>query len=512
MKKRRNILLIGALALLLLLGGGALWLHLSAPPGEAWIAYRNEALTASIDRQLSGLDMEALAAEKGALVVERDLADIQRSVARGELTYQELTALCLHRIKTLDQSHHGYNAVMAVAPDAMEQARARDAGRAAAGEALPPLYGIPVLLKDNIHAANMPASAGAEAFADFVPAEDAPLVEALRSQGAVILGKNNLSEFAYYVSSVMPSGYSGSKGQTVNPFGPLKLSPSGSSSGSAVAVTANLVPLSIGTETAGSIVGPAAVNSVVGFKPTRDSVPGEGIFPLVRAVDTPGPLAKTVADAAAAYAALSGQPLPALDGGALDGAAVGLVAYDYNDGAMVDRLRAALEAAGARVVELVPEPAGVQVQNIIHLTFRRDFEEHARRYGLPITSLDELLQYNREDAGRRIKYGQDQLEAAAAVTAADDGPIQASIQAARAQLDGLLAGRGLDALVFLNTTFSTEVAAAGYPELTVPLGADGRGVPQGATFAAGPGEDWKLLDLGHAFEQAARGRLVPGEA
>ena len=290
MKKKRYVIAACALAFLLALGGLAVWFLRSIPPGEEWLSYESEELIAAIDRQLEGLDPEGLARAKEHLVLGQDLETIQRSVARGDLTYEELTVLCLYRIKTLDQRHHGYNSVAAVAPTALEQARAKDRALAeltAAGQTPAPLFGIPVMLKDNINTADMPTSAGAQAFSSFFPKEDAPLVEALRAQGAVILGKNNLSEFAYYVSSVMPSGYSGKKGQTMNPFGPRKISPSGSSSGSAVAVALDLAPVSIGTETAGSIVGPAAANSVVGFKPTRDSVPAEGIFPLIRRIDTP---------------------------------------------------------------------------------------------------------------------------------------------------------------------------------------------------------------------------------
>lgn len=514
-KRGRNILLGSVLILMLVVGILLIYFKLSVPPGEEWIAYQSEELTASIDRQLDGIKIEELMAEKEKLVSEQSIEGLQLSVAQGDLSYEELTAIYLYRIKMLDQSHHGYNSVLAIAADAMAQARARDEARTkkmAADEKIPVLFGIPVMLKDNINTADMPTSAGAVAFSEFVPDEDAELVRQLREQGAVILGKNNLSEFAYYVSSIMPSGYSGAKGQTVNPFGPLKISPSGSSSGSAVAVTANLAPVSIGTETAGSIVGPSAVNSVVGFKPTRGSVSSDGIFPLIRAVDTPGPIAKTVRDAAVTYAALSGKAVPEeLDASVLEGASIGLISYDYNDDAMVEMLRSALEQAGARVVAVTLDQRGIQVQNIIDQTFKQDFEEFAQRYGLPITKLEDLILFNKADVERRAKYGQDHLEAANAVEAPDNSLIQESIVKAQEQLDEIMSGQELDAIVFLNTTGSTTVSAAGYPELTVPLGMNDKGVPQGATFAAGQGEDLKLLNFGYAFEQTVQGRRRPKE-
>lgn len=512
MKSNRKRIAGGAVLLLLLIViATILYIKSVAPPGEEWLAYQNEELTASIDRQLSGVDVEGLLADKEAAVVEKSVAELQAAVARGELTYGEITAVCLSRINTLDQSHHGYNSVAEIAPDAMEQARRCDLERVSYQGELPPLFGIPVLFKDNINTAGIPTSAGAVAFADFVPAEDAELVTALRAQGTVILGKNNMAEFAYFVSSVMPNGYSGNKGQTVNPFGPLKFSPSGSSSGSAVAVSANLVPLSIGTETAGSIAGPAAANSVVGFKPTRGSVSGEGIFPLIQEVDTPGPLAKTVEDAALAYAALSGQTLSSgLDAGALSGASIGLAVYDYDDEAFRLALKEKLVEAGAQVTEVRIDGEGVQVQNIISLTFKEDFEAFTRQYGLPITQLGELVAFNREDPKRRAQYGQDLLEEAEAVERPDRGPIKQSIENARTTLDRLFLAYDLDAVVFLGTAGSTEVSAAGYPQLTIPFGVNARGAPHGVTFAAGYGEDEKLLRIGYAFEQAAKGRVVPG--
>ncbi|WP_125142331.1 amidase family protein [Clostridium transplantifaecale] len=510
MQKKRNYIIGIAVLFLLIIAGVLFYIKSAAPPGEEWISYHNRELTDSIDRQLSGLDIGRIMADKEAAVVEKSVAQLQLAVDQAELTYEEITAVCLSRIKALDQSKHGYNSVMEIAPDAMEQARARDRERSHYEGDVPSLFGIPVMLKDNINTAGIPTSVGTVAFADFIPEEDAELVTALRVQGAVILGKNNLAEFAYFVSSVMPNGYSSKKGQTVNPFAPLKISPSGSSSGSAVAVSVNLVPISIGTETAGSIAGPASANSVVGFKPSRDSVPREGIFPLIQEVDTPGPLAKTVQDAALAYSALSGQEMQSeLNAKSLAGAVIGLAVYTYDDETLRQSLKERLEESGARVIEVSISGEGVQVQNIIELTFKQDFELFARQYGLPVNRLEDLIAFNREDIKRRARYGQDLLEAAEAVETPDREPIQASIENAQTALEGLFLENGLDALVFLGTAGSTEVSAAGYPQLTIPFGVDAKGVPRGVTFAARDGEDVKLLNIGYAFEQAAKGRVIP---
>lgn len=515
MKKRYKIIIGIILVIVLAAAGGIIYFIKSAPPGEEWIAYGNDEVIASIDRQLEGMDMDKLMEQKGGLVLEKDIQQLQSAVADGRLTYEELTAICLYRIKTLDQCNHGYNSVVVIAPDAMDQARACDAHRKEALEAgqegaLTSLYGIPVMLKDNINTADMATSSGAEAFSDFIPETDAGLVQNLRQQGAVILGKNNMAEFAYYVSSTMPNGYSGNKGQTVNPFGPLKISPSGSSSGSAVAVTANFVPVSIGTETAGSIMGPAAANSVVGFKPSRESISSEGIMPLIHQIDTPGPLAKTVADAALAYEAMSGVQLDLeFDGASLEGKTIGISYYEYNDQQLIERIRDTLRAAGATVVDVEIPSGGVVVQNNIYLTFKQDFEAYTQQYGFPITRLADLIAYNNEDAGRRARYGQDLLEAANEVAQADPSAIEGSMANARSILDDLFNSQGLDAIVFLNTTESDVAAAAGYPELSVPIGTNSKGEPQGATFMTGAGADKEILEIGYAFEQAAEGRCVP---
>lgn len=507
-KKIKIILGTGFILLLILAAGIYLYIKKTAPPGEEWISYDSEKVIGSIDGQLQGMDIEQIVKDKEKYVVGKSVQDIQGSIKEGQLNYEELTAICLHRIKTLDQKEKGYNSVISVNPDAIEEARERDSRYSENQEQISGIYGIPVMLKDNINTADMPTSAGAEAFSDFYPSEDAALVKNLKKNGAIILGKNNLSEFANYVSSVMPAGYSGRKGQTVNPYAPLKISPSGSSSGSAVAVTADLVPVSIGTETDGSIIAPSSANSVVGFKPTRGSIPGEGIFPLIKKVDTAGPVAKSVKDAAAAYNAASDDQI-SLDfqEDALAGKRIGLAGYEYNDEEMLSELSNKLKEMGANVVDVELNSEDVFVFNTISLSFEKDFEEYARAYNLPIKTLSDLLAYNREEPERRIKYGQDWLEEAEKSADPDSDEMEQSIQKAEEVLDSLFNDEKLDAIVFLNSTGSTIPAAAGYPELTVPFGKDKKGVPQGATFVTRQGEEEKLLNLGYGFESQVDGRL-----
>lgn len=510
MKKR--IKLIGGLVLAaVILLGVSLYIYIknTAPPGEEWIAYDNDQVLRSIDKQLQGIDVKTLAETKEGLVLEKNISQIQKAVKSGDISYEELMAIYLNRMKEFDQQERGWNSVITVNPKAMEEAKAADAARKAGGEKASALYGIPIMLKDNINTAGMAASAGAAAFADYVPEEDADIVKALKKQGAIILGKNNLSEFANYVSSVMPSGYSGRKGQTVNPFNPLKQSPSGSSSGSAVAVTGNLVPASIGTETSGSIAGPAAANCVVGFKPSRDSVSSEGIFPLIKKIDTAGPIAKTVEDVAVVYNAISGQNISLGDEDTLQGKTIGLFMYEYNDQDRLQRLADQLSDMGAKVVLLDPDEKGILVNNLISCSFKKDFEDFAAEYDLPIQKLDDLLKFNRDNPERRIKYGQDLLEEANGMKRADLTQIDDSIRKGRALLDSYLKKQAMDAIVFLNTSGSETAAAAGYPELSVPFERDKKGVFYSATFVTGSGEDQKALEIGLCFEKNVKGRVVP---
>ena len=509
MSRKAKVILSSILIFSVVLAAGILlYVKKMAPPGEEWILYGREEVIGTIDGQLKGMDIERIVAEKETYVAGKSIQEIQSYVQEGKLNYEELTAICLQRIKTLDQKEKGYNSVICVNAHAMEEAREKDAQYPDGQEDISGIYGIPVMLKDNINTADMPTSAGAEAFSDFYPEKDAELVEKLKADGAIILGKNNLSEFANYLSGVMPAGYSGRKGQTVNPFSPLKISASGSSSGSAVSVTADLVPVSIGTETDGSIVAPASANSVVGFKPTRGNISSEGIFPLLRKVDTAGPVAKSVKDAAIAYQAASGIRISTeFQKDALTGKRIGVAGYEYNDGEMLSRMKTKLEELGADVIDVDLTSEDVIIFNNIRLSFKQEFEEYAKTYGLPIKTLDELLKYNQEEPERRIKYGQDYLEDAQAAQDTDSDEMELSIQSAEQILGDLFQSKSLDGIVFLNSSGSTIPAAAGYPELAVPFGKDKKGVPQGVTFVAQPGEEEKLLNLGYSFEAHVKGRM-----
>ena len=233
---------------------------------------------------------------------EHTAAEARRLLTEGALSAQELTDLYLDRI---DRLNPRLNAVLALDAEGARSAAAASDARRRDGAPVGPLDGVPILIKDNIEAVGLPGTAGSRALLDSPPAADAPLVDRLRSNGLVVLGSTNLSEWANFRSTASTSGWSAVGGQTRNPFDPER-NTSGSSSGSAAAIAAGLAPLAIGTETDGSIVSPAGVCGVVGFKPTLGRVPGAGIVPISSRQDTAGPMARTVEDAAMLFAVLAG--------------------------------------------------------------------------------------------------------------------------------------------------------------------------------------------------------------
>ena len=259
---KKSAAMLAVLLVLIGISRGMTAQEMNMQPEEA-IMYETDVLPV-IQQQLAGLDLDSIRA-KEALILEKDLADIQAAVQAGKMSYAELTAFYLDRIARYDRVEGGINAVVQVNPQAMAQARALDAAR---NQDKGPLYGIPVLLKDNINAKGMATSAGTHALQDYKPQDDAPVVARLMEEKAIILGKANLSELANFVDENMPNGYSSRLGQTRNPHAPGYVSPLGSSAGSAAAVAANLAPVSLGTETTGSIIAPAAIHSLVGMKPT----------------------------------------------------------------------------------------------------------------------------------------------------------------------------------------------------------------------------------------------------
>lgn len=496
---------------------------------------------------------------------EATIVELQKAMSSGVLTAVQLVEALLQRIEALDRNGPALNSVIECNPDALTIAAALDVERAA-GYVRSPLHGIPFMVKDNIDSADkMLTTAGSLAMTTSMPAQDATVVRQLREAGAILLGKTNLSEWANFRSDNSVSGWSGRGGQTRNPYR-LDHNPCGSSSGTGVAVSAGLVPVALGTETDGSIVCPAHINGIVGIKPTVGLTSRAGVIPIAHSQDTVGPMARSVADAAAFLGALTGvDPRdPAtktsaghscadytqfLDANALRGARIGIprsvyFGYDEDADAIAEAALAVLRAAGAEIVDPVELPSAEEIQEskaetqvllyelkadlAAYLATRVPHPDHPDAI-IPRTLAD-LVAFNVAHADREMPYfGQELFEQALVKgPLTETAYLQASADARRMGredgLDAVLDTHHLDALVaptggpawrtdyekgdFSGGGSSTHAAIAGYPLITVPAGfVDG--LPVGLTFMGRAYSEPTLIGLAYAFEQLTQARRKP---
>lgn len=477
--------------------------------------------------------------------VELDLAgvgltEVSHALTEEEVTSEELVGAYTERIEALDQSGPALNAVRMLNPDAVEEAETLDAERED-GELRGPLHGVPVLIKDNIDVGGLPTTAGSTALADSVPEDDAALVESLREAGAIVLGKTNLSEFAYFMSSDAPAGYSSLGGQTLNPYDVTE-SPSGSSSGSGVAASVGLAAATVGTETSGSILLPAESNSVVGHKPTVGLISQEGMLPVSSTQDTAGPMTRSVEDAALLASVMTGpdaeldpgELAESVEGASLEGVRLGYLpsqheaeddGEDGQDGdpagvAVYEDALQVLEDQGAELVEVDPLGA-TEADDILLSEFGRDLDEYLAQLpgDAPMGSLEEIIAYNEENSEAALKFGQGLLEEAAgfdlddpAESAAYETDREEGLEQSRSSIDGTLEEEDLDAIVSDGSTVGLGARAA-YPTVSVPSGYLDPGTqPASLMFLGTEWSDADLLGYAHSFEQAADVWQSPAEA
>ena len=502
--------------------------------------------------------MAAPAKKKAGLdVVEASVARLQEAMAAGRTTSRALAQQYLARIKAVDKAGPRINAVIELNPDALAIAGEMDRERKAKGPR-GPLHGIPVLLKDNIATADrMETTAGSLALVGAKPPRDAFLVQKLREAGAVILGKTNLSEWANIRSTRSTSGWSARGGLTRNPYA-LDRNTSGSSSGSAAAVAASLAAVAVGTETDGSITSPSGINGLVGIKPTLGLVSRAGIIPIAHSQDTAGPMARTVADAAALLTAIAGSDprdaatgdasvhatdyTKALDRNALKGARIGVVRGQFtmprNDLVALELEKAlqVMRDRGAILVDLAELPgAGKYGQTEIEVLMyelKADMAAYLAEYapGAKVKTLADLIDFNDRNAAKEMPYFGQELFLRAQAKGGLDSPeyldaLAANRRLSRAEgIDKALADNQLDALVaptnqpawltdFIKGDasgggFAQPAAVAGYPHVTVPAGFV-QGLPVGLSFVGTAWSDARLVALAYAFEQATHARRAP---
>ncbi len=484
-------------------------------------------------------------------MTEFTIDELQKMMKLGEITARELTETFLDRIEEIDKNGPKLNAIIEINPDALDIADGLDKERKKKGSRSP-LHGIPVLLKDNIDTADkMMTTAGSLALEGHIALQDAFIVQKLRDAGAIILGKTNLSEWANFRSTRSSSGWSSRGGQTKNPY-MLDRSPCGSSSGSAVAVAADLCTVAIGTETDGSVICPAHANGLVGIKPTMGLVSRTGIIPIAHSQDIAGPIARTVRDAALLLNVLAGvdpedpvtsnskDRIPSdytvyLDSNGLRGARIGVARnyFGFND--LVDKvMEKAIEIMkdlGAVIIDPVTVENVKELREpeytVLLYELKHDMNKYLTERGLDIShkSLKDLIDYNEKHKEQIMPYfGQEHF-----IQAEEKGPLtDEEYQTALEQCKKIAAEKGIDATIHehhldaiiapsggpawpidlvngdhFGGGSSSAAAVAGYPNITVPAGYI-FDLPVGISFFTSAFQEPKLLKYAYAYEQATK--------
>ncbi|MGD1942648.1 MAG: amidase family protein [Leptolyngbyaceae cyanobacterium] len=488
--------------------------------------------------------------------------EIQAAMEAGALTAEDLVQLYLNRIEAYDDQGPAINALITINPNALAEAIALDEARAE-GNILGPLHGIPIILKDNYDTADMPTSAGSDVLATAIPPDDAFVVQQFREAGAIILGKANMSEFA---ASYGRLGYSSLGGLTLNPYN-LGRDASGSSSGTAAAIAASFAVLGTGTDTAGSVRGPAAVTGLVGIKPTLGLVSRDGIVPLNLSFDMAGPMARTVTDAAIALEVMatpdSADPRTAesaavdanysefLDADALAGAQLGLVTDFLGGNPEVDALTEAaialLEALGATVI-LVDLPEALESPwSYMGPVWENEFKPQIEAYlstlpdpfpksleALVTASMAPDIAHSDTPVNpARLESLQGMVETTGLADIELLYTLSNQLPMVRQTLLSVMADNNLDALVYPtmacpatpiytveeDPTYVCEAGdpysagylanLSGFPDITLPMGFTEAGLPVGLSFMAEAYSEPKLIGFAYAYEQASQARQSP---
>jgi amidase len=487
---------------------------------------------------------------------EWTIFELQSMMTAGELNAHQLVEMYLERIDAIDRNGPKLNSVIETNPDALAIASSLDDERRK-GKTRGPLHGIPILIKDNIDTHDqMQTTSGSLALEGHIAPQDAFIVQKLRSAGAVILGKTNLSEWANFRGKRSVSGWSSRGGLTRNPYA-LDRSACGSSTGSAVAVAANLCATAIGTETDGSIICPSQTNSIVGIKPTLGLWSRNGIIPIAHSQDTAGPMARTVADAAILLGALTGideqdsatmysrkkafkDYTQFLDENGLKGARIGVARkMTGTDKRIIKIFESCLDAMkqkGAVIIDPVEVPNfnkfGKTEMAVLHYEFKADLNKYLAATKAQVKTLSETIEFNEKNKGRVMPYfGQEHMEIAQAKSSLHDKKYRDTLErnhrlTRKEGIDVAMRKHKLDAIVVpsggaswtidlingdahnWDMESSSPAAVAGYPHVTVPAGYV-FGLPVGISFFAKAWQEPTLIKVAYAFEQATRVRRPP---
>lgn len=485
-------------------------------------------LWAPFEKDLSDFPTEVYEEVK-ALVFEKSIPEIQTAVDEGKLTYEEIALFYLTRINEYDRdSELSLNSIISLNPNLISEAREKDKLKNS-NTNHHPIFGIPVLLKDNINTLGMPTTAGSYALKDN-QTEDAFIVQRLKENGALILGKANLSEWANFFCDGCPNGFSTVGGQTLNPYGRKIHDTGGSSSGSGVAVAANLTPVAVGSETSGSILSPSSSNAVVGLKPTIGLLSRGGIVPISSTLDTPGPITKFVIDNAILLDAMKGMDVadPAsktagknsavyyaeLEHKEFKGKRFGVLKPLMEDTLYIRAIND-LKNAGAEIIEFSPEDIDLpNFLRLLNLDMKKDLPAYIEKYGGEVShkTVQDVITYNLEDTVNRAPYGQARFFGIVedSASAEDFQKIKDTLSRnGKRFFDVPMNEYELDAVLSINNYHAGYAAVAKYPAITVPMGFTSNNQPKGLTFIGKPFTERQLLEYAYIFEKESKRRKSP---
>ncbi|MEO9481691.1 MAG: amidase family protein [Maribacter dokdonensis] len=468
------------------------------------------------------------------MILEQDIFVIRNHIKEGRLTYEDLVLFYLYRIYKYELDNTTtLNTVIALNEDVVQQARELDEQneKGVATQIQHPIYGMPILLKDNINTVGMKTTAGSIALMDN-RTEDSFIVQQLKKNGALILGKVNLSEWAYFLCSGCPVGYSAYGGQTLNPYGRRIFETGGSSSGSGTAVAANYAVAAVGTETSGSILSPSSQNSVVGLKPTIGLLSRSGIVPISSTLDTPGPMTKNVKDNAILLSAMLGYD--EVDSASMEDNYPGILSAGLNPeplneirlGAIKELMESdsiyrktidKLKNEGATIIEIVPPEVSMDgFLSILNIDMRNDLPSYLRNYTdsnlVKIKSIEDAVAFNNNDSLERIPYGQALFNGIVSdtTTSSELEEIKLNLEKnGRTFFNSAMDKNRLDAILSINNYHAGYAAVAKYPALTVPMGYKPSGEPISLTFIGKQFTEAKLLRIGKAYEEKFPVRIMP---
>ena len=462
-------------------------------------------------------------------IIEKDIPTIQEYVNNKILSYERIVLFYLYRIRKFESNIDlALHSIISLNPNIVKEAREKDRKRPS--NLKNSLYGLPIFLKDNINTIGMPTTAGAFALQNNTTTDDAFIVKKLKESGALILGKANLSEWAYYFCSGCPVGYSAVGGQTLNPYGRKVFETGGSSSGSGVTVAANFAVAAVGTETSGSILSPSSQNSVVGLKPTIGLLSRTGIVPISSTLDTPGPMTKSVKDNAIFLSAMLGEDIEdvatkgndkqlnyidSLSTSTLRGKRFGVITALLAD-SIYKRTIQIIKRAGAELVEFEQPKVGLNgFLTLLNIDMKQDLPDYLKNYADPtveISSVEDVVNLNLLDSIKRAPYGQQLFEGILNDTTSTEAFELVKQNLYKNGIEFLntpMEAYNLDAILSINNYHAGFAAVAKYPCLTVPMGYKKSDEPISLPFIAKPYQEQKLLQLGFAFEKLTKARKLP---